>query len=443
MRTARVAVVGAGPSGLYAADALVRASEVDVEVDIFDRLPTPYGLVRYGVAPDHPRIKGVIGSLRKVLEHDRVRLFGDVELGDAVTAADLGSIFDAVVYATGAAVDRRLDIPGEDLPGSCSATEFVSWYSGHPDSAPSFVLDARAVAVVGAGNVALDVARLLTKSHAELAGTDMPVGVLEAFEASRVRDVYLVCRRGPERTRFTAKELRELGELGDCDVVVDGSDLPLAEATFPAPVASNLRILRELSDRPASGARRRVHLCFRSRPVAITGTTAVEGLAVEATEITGDGVVRGSGDLRTLPVDMVVRAVGYRSPALPGLPHDVDRGLIPSSDGRVVDGRSGVVQGQYVTGWAKRGPSGVVGTNRACAVATVNSVLADLAHQRTAIKHTAAEVDALLAQRGVRPVAYGGWLAIDSGEIALGASTGRERAKIVDWSTLRRLGAPA
>ncbi|TCB97209.1 NADP oxidoreductase [Micromonospora zingiberis] len=441
MRTARIAVVGSGPAGIYAADALVRAEALRVHVDVIDRLPTPYGLVRYGVAPDHPRIKSITGTLQRVLQHDRVRFLGDVELGTTVTAEELDNLYDAVVYATGAAHAQPLDIPGETLPGSWSATELVSWYSGHPDSAATISLDVSSVAVIGAGNVALDVARLLVKTPAELAATDMPTAVLECLAGSAVRDVHIICRRGPEHARFTTKELRELGDLHAAGVVIDGNELPESDAELPPTVRSNLAVLRQLAARPGHDRPRRIHLHFWQRPTAIIGTTTVTGLRLEGTEPTATGGVRGTGTRETLPVGMVVRAVGYRSTALPGLPFDATRGVIPNDGGRILDDTGRPWPGRYVTGWVKRGPSGVVGTNRACAVETVQHLLDDLTTRPPTAPTNTHPIDRILASRGRHVVDFHGWLRIDAGEIELGHTTSRERSKITDWSTLRRLGA--
>jgi ferredoxin--NADP+ reductase len=428
MHPFRVAVVGSGPAGLYTADAFVRGDE-GVEVDVYDRLPTPYGLVRYGVAPDHPRIKAIQSALQRTLEHERVRFLGDVAVGSQVTPDELDDWYDAVVYATGASRDRRLGIPGEDLANSCAAAELVAWYSGHPDSHDGFSLDTASVVVVGAGNVALDVARLLAKPVDLLHETDMPPEVLTRLAASRVTEVHVVCRRGPEHAKFTAKELRELGELDGVATHVH-AEVPEPDGAPPL-VAANLKELRALADRDVDAPERAVHFHFWRSPRAVLGATRVE--AVEFDVVQPDGRVGGT---ETIDAGLLVRSVGHLSAPVGTLPYDEALGRVPNVEGRVVDGAGTPLPGRYVAGWVKRGPSGVVGTNRACAADTVALVLADLAGT-TARAATAAEVDAALATRGVSPVSYAGWLGIDAAERSRGAELGRTRTKIPDWTALR------
>jgi ferredoxin--NADP+ reductase len=441
MNAFRIAIVGSGPAGLYVADELVRQSVLPAEVDVLDRLPAPYGLVRYGVAPDHPRIKSIIASLQRILEHDRVRFLGDIDLGTDIDRADLEAHYDAVVYATGAALDRRTGVPGEELPGSLSATEFVSWYSGHPDRAPEFDLSARSAAVVGAGNVALDVARVLAKTEAELTGTDMPPHVLGRLGRSAVRDIHVICRRGPQHAKFTTRELRELRDLADAGVVVDaGVPHAVPPGEYDRPTRANLAVLRQFADEPRTDVSRRIHFHFWTRPSRIEGGSRVEGLRVERTRDAGDGTVEGTGAFETLPVQLVVRSVGYRSVPVARLPFDEARGVVPNAAGRVTDAEGTVMPGHYVAGWLKRGPSGVIGTNRADSAETVAAVVADLARTGRRTAGTAASFDALLRAREIRAVTWRGWLAIDGDEIARGRAAGKERTKIADWETLRRLG---
>ncbi len=421
----RIAVVGSGPAGLYTADALVRG-DGGVEVDVFDRLPTPYGLVRYGVAPDHPRIKAIITALQRTLEHDRVRFLGDVGVGTQVTPGELDKWYDAVVYATGASRDRRLGIPGEALANSCSAAELVAWYSGHPDSHGGFSLDTASVVVVGAGNVALDVARLLAKPVDLLHETDMPQAVLERLAVSRVSDVHVVCRRGPEHAKFTAKELRELGELDGVATEIHG-EVPDPEGAPPL-VAANLRALRALAGRDVDGRVRTVHFHFWRSPRAVLGTSSVEAVELD--------VVGSDGATETIEAGLLVRSVGHLSAPVESLPYDEELGRVPNVAGRVVDGTGHPLPGRYVAGWVKRGPSGVVGTNRACAADTVALVLSDL-DGFTPRGVTADEVDAALSSRGVQPVSYSGWLGIDEAERVRGQELGRARTKIPDWQALR------
>lgn len=437
----RVAVIGSGPAGVYAAGAL--SEHEDVEVDVLDRLPCPFGLVRYGVAPDHPKIKSISATLAKVFEHPAVRFLGNVEVGTDVTLAELAEHYDALVFAVGAAIDRRLGIPGEDLPGSVSATEFVAWYSGHPDAPlDRFTLDARSVAVLGMGNVAADVARVLAKSVDELRVTDLPEHVLSVLAASAVRDVHVIARRGPVQSKITTKELRELGELANADVVVDPSDLELdaaSEATLAADPAArrNLEVLRSWAARAPEGRPRRLHLHFHLRPVEILGSDVVTGLRLERTRVDADGRAAGTGEMTCLEAQMVLRSVGYRGLPLPGLPFDPDSGVVPNEDGRVL--RDGVVvPGEYVTGWIRRGPTGVIGTNKHDAHETVASVLEDAASLRRAPVRDPEALPALLAERGVTVVTWEGWGAIEQAEAELGQASGRERAKLADRAELLR-----
>lgn len=435
----RVAVVGSGPAGVYAAAALTRTDGVCV--DVLDRLPAPYGLVRYGVAPDHVKMKSVDVALRKVLEHPSVRFLGNVEVGTDLALADLRRHYDAVLFATGAAVDRRLGVPGEDLPGSFSATDFVAWYSGHPDAElDRFTLRARHVVVVGVGNVAVDVARVLAKTAAELSPTDVPGHVLDVLGASAVEEVTMVGRRGPAQARFTTKELRELGELANADVLVDAADLrldPAAEAAVGADptLRRNLEVLREWAAREPAGRPRRLRLRFWLRPVEVLGTDVVAALRTERCVLDGTGRLRGTGDTVDLPAEMVLRSVGYRVLPPPGLPFDETAGVVPHQAGRVLSGGM-PLPGVYVAGWLKRGPTGVIGTNKSDAAETVATLLADAPDLVRAPDRDPAAVLALLCGRGVRPVEWTGWEAIDAAERDLGAARGGDRVKIADRRTL-------
>ncbi|GAA3237927.1 FAD-dependent oxidoreductase [Pseudonocardia petroleophila] len=438
MLPARIAVVGAGPAGLFAAADLVRRS--DVVVDVIDRVPAPFGLVRYGVAPDHPKIKSVVRSLQRALEHDRVRFVGNVEYGRDVDRAFLDLHYDATIFATGALNSRPLGVAGEDLPGSCSASDFVSWYNGHPDAVRMFVLDSQAAAVVGAGNVALDIARLLTRQVGALALTDVPSAVLEAFAASTVRDVHILCRRGAAQTKFTTKELLDLRELRGVGVLVDPEELRDVPAGTGGPVMPNAEVFRTwAADRVAQqAAPHRIHFHFWSRPAAIEGVERVEALRVERTKLDEEGAAQGTGEFRALDVGLVLSSVGYRSNPLPGLPYDPVRGILPNVSGRVVDDRGTHLSGQYVTGWLKRGPQGVIGTNKADAAETVTAVLEDLLHPHA---RSAGAVDDALTALGAEVIDYVGWQRIDAQEVLRGQASSRDRAKISDWAELRAIGA--
>ncbi|MGW2272725.1 FAD-dependent oxidoreductase [Streptomyces yangpuensis] len=447
----RVAVVGSGPSGVYAAQTLVQQREVPgVLVDVLDRLPAPYGLVRYGVAPDHEKIKSLQGSLRTVLEDERIRFLGNVEVGGAALPAQrLLELYHAVVYCVGAARDRMLGIPGEELAGVHSATAFVSWYSGHPDAAAeAFGLPGvDAAVVVGAGNVAVDVTRILARGAAELAPTDMPQPALGALAESGVRRVSMVARRGPSQGRFTTKELRELGTLPGVEAGADPAELALdpvyadpdAAAALPAVARRNLEVLRGWADEPTGGrpggGPRRIALRFYLRPVEILGGPGgrVAGVRFERTAPDGHGGVTGTGVHEDVEAQLVLRSVGYRGVPLTGLPFDQVRGTVPHAAGRVLRaGRASV--GEYVAGWIKRGPTGVIGTNRPCAKETVSSLLQDAG--ALARRELPGDPLAALRAAGLHPVEWPGWLAIESAEEDLGRSLGRRTVKIPDWPGL-------
>lgn len=440
----RVAVVGSGPSGIYAADALVSQEDVPVEVDILDRLPVPFGLVRYGVAPDHLSIRSVRDTLNKVLQKPGVRFLGNVTVGEDVTATDLLRFYDAVILTYGASSDRRLGIPGEDLDGSVAATDFVAWYCGHPDADREhferLVPSATSAVVVGVGNVAVDVTRVLGKTVGELDHTDMPQHVLDTLAASRITDVYLLGRRGPAQATFTTKELKELGELLEADVIVDPADVALDEASAAAAAADrgvgrNVDVVTEWAQRTPEGRPRRIHVRFLSRPVELAGDDRVRSVVVERTRLTPEGGVEGTGVMEEIPADLVVRSVGYRGTQLDGLPFDDRANVIPHLDGRVT--RDGVpVAGFYVAGWIKRGPSGIIGTNKKDAVATVASLLEDHAAGLLPRPVESGALTDYLAARGVVVVPTSGWDAIDSAERALGATRGRDRTTIHDRSAL-------
>ncbi|GAA3882087.1 FAD-dependent oxidoreductase [Saccharothrix violaceirubra] len=418
----RFAVVGAGPAGVYSAQELL-AGAPDCAVDVFDRLPAPYGLVRYGVAPDHPRTKRISTVLGRTLGDPAVRFFGNVTFGLDIGLRDLLACYHAVVFAVGADDEPRLGIPGEDLPGVGSAGRLVSWYNAHPhadDAFPRRVLAARDVAVVGAGNVALDVARVLVGGPDRLASGDVPEDVLKSLADGNVTDVRVIARRGPAHARFTLPELTELGRLDDVDVVVDPADLSDGDQVRGRG-RSVWELLREWSSRPLSGAPRRVHLLFHRRPVEVVGSR----LGVERAGVRSD-----------LPAGAVVRAIGYRGRPLPGVPHDEVTGTIRNRGGRVVDATGVVVPRLYAAGWIKRGPGGVIGTNRADAAATVRAVLADAAGFPVPFQVGASTVPVLLHKRNVRYVTWAGWLRLDAHEIDLGRVHGRPRVSVGDLATM-------
>ncbi|MET7798078.1 FAD-dependent oxidoreductase [Streptomyces decoyicus] len=448
----RVAVIGSGPSGVYTAQSLIEQQTVpDIEVYVLDRLPCPYGLVRYGVAPDHEKIKSLQNNLRTVLEHPKVRFLGNVEVGTpGLGVEELREIFDAVVFCVGAATDRHLGIPGEELPGSHPATEFVAWYSAHPDAAAvRFALAARSAVVIGVGNVAVDVARMLSRGADELAATDMPQGPLGALADSRVEDVWMVGRRGPSQAKFTTKELRELGSLPGTEVLVRPEELALDPAYrdpggLPAVGRRNVAVLRGWAERAAAapagpdagaeGRGRRIHLRFFLRPVEVLGdATGVRAVRFERTAPDGRGGVTGTGEFEDIEGQLVLRSVGYRGTPQPGLPFDETTGTVPHLAGRVL--RDGTpLPGVYVAGWIKRGPTGVIGTNRPCAKETALSLLADA--PTLAERGSAEDPLAALIRAGQRPVPWPGWLAIEAAEAEWGRGLGRGTVKLPDWAGL-------
>jgi ferredoxin--NADP+ reductase len=453
--TIRIAVVGSGPAGFYTAGHLLKESGdgwQSVGVDMFERLPTPWGLVRSGVAPDHPKIKSVTRIYEKTAAHPRFRFFGNVELGRDVSRDELAERYHAIVYATGSPADRPLGIPGEQLPGSHPATDFVGWYNGHPDFPDhDFDLTATRAVVIGNGNVALDVARMLTLTHDELAVTDVADHALHALDASDVREIVVVGRRGPAQAAFTNPELLELGELADADVIVDPEELERA-LTVPDPNADptskrNVSVLRDYAQRTPAGKNKRVVLRFLLSPVELIG--GEDGvhrvvLARNALRAGEDGRLRAepTGETETIEAGLVMRAIGYRGKPLPGVPFDERSATIPNEAGRVV-GPDGLLPGEYAVGWIKRGPSGVIGTNKKDAQQTVDALLADLAaatHLRPS-NPDPREIERLLRERVPALVTYEGWSEIDRHEQSLGEPHGRPRVKLTRIEELLRVAA--
>ncbi|HET8978860.1 MAG TPA: FAD-dependent oxidoreductase [Solirubrobacteraceae bacterium] len=440
----RAAIVGAGPSGFYAADALLKAGW---EVDLFDALPTPYGLVRAGVAPDHPKIKSVTRVYAKTATHECFRFFGGVTLGAEVTREDLLARYHAVVYAIGTSIDNRLGVPGEDRPGSHPATEFVAWYNGHPHFADHmFDLNGGRAVVIGNGNVAIDVARMLVLDPAELAPTDTADHALDAFGMAGVTEVVLLGRRGPAEAAFTNPELRELGELERADVIVDPAQLEGVAEPEDATKRRNVEILREYAQRTPSGKSHRLELRFCRSPVEILGEGSdgpVTGIRVAVNRLVAgeDGRVRAepTGEEEVIECGLVLRSIGYRGAPVAGIPFDERRGLIRNEGGRVCED-SGVCRGEYVVGWIKRGPSGVIGTNKKDANDTAARILEDAAAGALGEPDPAlADADAVqawLTERVPDVVTWEGWEAIDAHESALGIPAGRPRVKLVRLAEL-------
>jgi ferredoxin--NADP+ reductase len=436
----RVAIVGSGPAGSYAAGHLLRHSARELHVDLFERLPTPWGLVRAGVAPDHPKIKSVTKIYERTAEHARLRLFGNVEFGRDIRLDDLRAHYHAIIYAVGTPIDRALGIPGEDLGRSYAATDFVGWYNGHPDFRDRrFDLAGERAIVIGAGNVALDVARMLMLTERELATTDVADHALEVLAASAIREVIVVARRGPEQAAFTNPELLELADLSEADVVVDPAELALVDGlndpTIDTTARRNAEILREYASTAAAGKPRRVVLRFLLSPLAIEGDRRVEAVTLARNELVAqdDGSLRAEATEERLRIEThaVFRAIGYTGTPLPDVPFDERRGVIANVGGRVVD-PAGVRRGEYVVGWAKRGPSGVIGTNKKDANDTVDRLLEDLGGGRLLDPPpiTDAALDAYIRECQPSVVDYADWSRIDRHEQKLGEPTGRPRVKL-------------
>ncbi|MCJ1683830.1 FAD-dependent oxidoreductase [Rathayibacter sp. VKM Ac-2928] len=439
MTKLRLAIVGAGPAGIYAADLMIKAEKkYDVSIDLFEHLPAPYGLVRYGVAPDHPRIKGIITALREVLDRGDIRIFGNVHFGTDITLEDLKRHYNAVIFSTGAIRDAPLDVPGVELEGSYGAADFVSWFDGHPDVPRTWPLEASSVAVIGNGNVALDVSRMLAKHAEDLLPTEVPPNVYDALAASPVTDVHVFGRRGPAQVKFTPLELRELGELRDVDMVVADEDFVL-DAASQAAIETNKqvmvinRVLNQWRTREVGSASRRLHLHFWAKPLELVddGTGRVSAIRYERTEPDGEGGTRGTGEIREIAVQAVYRAVGYFGSPLDGLPFDEMRGVIPNREGQVLDDDDEPVHGVYATGWIKRGPVGLIGHTKSDAMETVGHVLNDQASWWTPAHPEESAVVTLLEERGVAYTDLDGWHRLDEHEQALGAPQGRVRVKVV------------
>jgi ferredoxin--NADP+ reductase len=443
----RVAIVGSGPSGFYAAGHLLNSKsrpDLNVQVDVYDRLPTPWGLVRGGVAPDHPNIKAVSRVYEKTAAHPEFRFFGNVEYGTQLTHDDLHARYHAIIYAVGAQTDRRMGIPGEDLPGSWAATEFVAWYNGHPDYCDlEFDLACERAVVVGNGNVAADVARMLALTREELAQTDVADHALDVLAESAIREIVVLGRRGPAQAAFTNPELLELGEMTDADVYVDPRDMevdPLSRAWLESEAASstqrkNVEILTGYAGRAPAGKRRRIVLRFLVSPLELLGTERVEGIRICRNELRDEGTglrACSTETIEELDCGIVFRSIGYRGTPVQGLPFDEAGGTIPHEAGRILDEQGAQLRGDYVVGWIKRGPTGIIGTNKRDAQETVDELFEDLDAGRLNEPADPGReaLEELLAERAPEHVTYSGWEAIDAAEKAAGEPHGRPRVKL-------------
>ncbi|MGM7680203.1 FAD-dependent oxidoreductase [Microbacterium sp. A94] len=453
MTKLNLAIVGAGPAGIYAADILLKTERpFEVSIDLFEQLPAPYGLVRYGVAPDHPRIKGVINALRDVLDRGDIRIFGNVRFGEDITLDDLKKHYNAVIFATGAVRDTKLDIPGADAEGSFGAADFVSWFDGHPDVPREWPLDSESVAVLGNGNVALDVARMLAKHAEDLLPTEIPDNVHAGLAASPVTDVHIFGRRGPAQVKFTPLELRELGDLRDVDMVVYDEDFDYDEASLNA-IASNKqvkvidRVLQSWRQLPSANnaggtASRRLHLHFWAKPVEIKKDAEgkVAAIVYERTRPDGSGGIVSTGELREVAIGQLYRAVGYFGSPLKDVPFDKRHGVIPNHEGQVLAKDSNErVPGVYATGWIKRGPVGLIGHTKSDAMETVQHLVNDQGSWWHPENSAEEAIPALLAERGVKWTDLDGWHRLDQHELALGEPHERVRIKVVPRDEMVRI----
>ena len=435
----RVAVVGAGPSGFYATEALLK-SEINARVDLIERLPAPYGLVRSGVAPDHPKLKQSIETYKEIASMEGFRFFGNVTVGKDVAPQELLEAYHAVIYTCGAETDRRLGIEGEDLAGSHTATEFVGWYNGHPDYRDrEFDFSHETAAIIGQGNVAADVARILSKSVEELKHTDIGQHALDALAESRIKTIAVIGRRGPTQVKFTTKELREFLELENCQARIAAEELMLNEASQAEAEdpkrrvpGKNLAVFQQMAEAPEHGKARTCRMMFCRSPVRIEGDSRVERVVLEHNELSGEPFSQrasGTGETEILECGLLFRSIGYRGVPIEGVPFHDSWGVFPNQDGRMTDGPDGaVVPGLYTAGWIKRGPSGIIGTNRACAVQTVGSLMEDLDNLPADRAGTDA-LTQLLQERGVRSIDFSDWQKIDAGEVSRGEPKGKPREK--------------
>ena len=440
MSKLRLAIVGAGPAGIYAADLIIKSElrDFDVSIDLFDLLPAPYGLVRYGVAPDHPRIKGIIRALYEVLDRGDIRFFGNVEYGKDITLDDLKTHYNAVIFSTGAVKDANLNIPGIELDGSFGAAAFVNWYDAHPDFERSWDLSAKEIAVLGNGNVALDVARVLSKPAEAMLSTDIPDNVYQGLLASQATDVHVFGRRGPAQVKFSPLELREAVHIEGVDTIVYEEDFQYDEGSQEAIDSNNqtrvmVKTLEELRTNQVTGAKRRLHLHFFSAPVEILDKDGkVAGIKIERTKLDGTGNVKPTGEFREFPIQAVYRAVGYFGSELSEVPFDEKAGIIPNNKGRVFDTDGKHIQGIYATGWIKRGPVGLIGHTKSDAIETIAQIIEDKNNWWQPNSPSEDSITELLTSRNIDFVGWPEWLRIDAEEKRLGETQDRERIKLVE-----------
>ncbi|MFZ9744492.1 MAG: FAD-dependent oxidoreductase [Aquiluna sp.] len=446
MSKLRLAVIGAGPAGIYASDLIIKAQrDFDVSIDLFDLLPAPYGLVRYGVAPDHPRIKGIIKALYEVLDRGDIRFFGNVQYGTDIKLSDLKKHYNAVIFATGAIKDADLNIPGIDLDGSYGAADFVNWYDAHPDFPLTWPLHAKQIAVIGNGNVALDVARMLIKLPEDLLSTDIPEHVYEGLKSSPVTDVHVFGRRGPAQVKFSPLELREALHVNGVQAIVDSEDFQFDQGSQEAIDGNNqirvmVKTLEDLKDNPQQAQERRLHLHFFHSPLEVVGEDGkVSAIKFERTKLDGTGNVVGTGEVVEYPVQAVYRAVGYFGSELDQIPFDSKAGVISNEEGRVLDKSGNHIPGVYCTGWIKRGPVGLIGHTKADAIETIGHLIEDRASWWSPEQPDESAIVETLSRRGVEFIDWSHWLRIDAQERKLGESEGRERIKLFDRNQMLKV----
>ena len=435
----RVAVIGAGPAGIYASDLLAKQG---VNIDLFEQMPAPFGLIRYGVAPDHPRIKGIIASLHRVLDTPTIRLLGNIHIGEDITIAQLHEYYDAVLLATGAVADRDLDIPGENLNGSYGAADFVGFYDGNPRFHRTWNLTATHVAIIGVGNVALDISRILAKTANELHTTEIPDNVYQTLKTNQATHIHIFGRRGPAQAKFTPLELKELDHSPSINMVVDPEDIDYDEASIAARRASKsqdlvCQTLEQYAMREPKDAPHTLHIHLFENPVEILGEDGnVVGLRTERMELDGTGHVQGTGKFTEWPVQAVYRAVGYRSEAITAVPFDHGTAVIPNDGGHVVDPAGEIVPGVYVTGWIKRGPVGLIGNTKSDAKETTDMLIADALAGRLTPRTATGDITEYLEAQGIPYTTWDGWHKLDAHERSLGSAEGRERKKVVEWDEM-------
>ena len=435
----RVAVIGAGPAGIYASDLLAKQG---VNIDLFEQMPAPFGLIRYGVAPDHPRIKGIVNSLHAVMEKPNVRFLGNIEVGTTITVEKLHEYYDAIVFATGAVADRDLDIPGENLNGSYGAADFVGFYDGNPRFHRTWNLTATHIAIIGVGNVALDISRILAKTANELHTTEIPDNVYQTLKTNQATHIHIFGRRGPAQAKFTPLELKELDHSPSINVVVDPEDIDYDEASIAARRASKsqdlvCQTLEQYAMREPKDAPHTLHIHLFENPVEILGEDGnVVGLRTERMELDGTGHVQGTGKFTEWPVQAVYRAVGYRSEATTAVPFDHGTAVIPNDGGHVVDPAGEIVPGVYVTGWIKRGPVGLIGNTKSDAKETTDMLIADALAGRLTPRTATGDITEYLEAQGIPYTTWDGWHKLDAHERSLGSAEGRERKKVVEWDEM-------